>query len=192
MDSLSNRLKSSFKEEKSMVQIFEELNKEINMENKLVSMTEFVINSNEKRMSSNPYNERDYDNDFICEVVEYAKFLKQPLALWMFVPCDEDGNVLEQPCDIMNTDGCRDCACREFKKAKSRVIFEGFKIIDFEEHQTETLKYTRFLQWDDIEIASKKEWEDNWDFEYPTIESLSLNNNLEITLTETAKQIYGS
>ncbi|KGT09525.1 hypothetical protein NV63_06780 [Elizabethkingia anophelis] len=32
MDSLSNRLKSSFKEEKSMVQIFEELNKEIKMD----------------------------------------------------------------------------------------------------------------------------------------------------------------
>ncbi|HFK5584493.1 TPA: hypothetical protein ACGZ92_000676 [Elizabethkingia anophelis] len=32
MDNLSNRLKSSFKEEKSMVQIFEELNKEIKMD----------------------------------------------------------------------------------------------------------------------------------------------------------------
>ncbi|MVW92441.1 hypothetical protein FCL53_10740 [Elizabethkingia meningoseptica] len=32
MDSLSNRIKSSFKEEKSMVQIFEELNKEIKMD----------------------------------------------------------------------------------------------------------------------------------------------------------------
>lgn len=165
-------------------------------------MTTFVINSNEKRMSSNPYNERDYDNDFICEVVEYAKFLKQPLALWMFVPCDENNVLLEKPVAPKNFWESDEQDAQlwaqyqydidMYEKAKSRVIFEGFKIIDFEEHQTETLKYTRFLQWDDIEIASKKEWEDNWDFEFPTIESLSLNNNLEITLTETAKQIYGS
>ena len=28
---------------------------------------------------------------------EYAKFLRQLLELWMFVPCDKDGNVLEEP-----------------------------------------------------------------------------------------------
>ncbi|MDV3751168.1 hypothetical protein CMU19_07195 [Elizabethkingia anophelis] len=41
MDSLSNRIKSSFKEEKSMVQIFEELNKEIKMENNLENKAKF-------------------------------------------------------------------------------------------------------------------------------------------------------
>ena len=30
-------------------------------------------------------------------IVKYANFLKQPLKLEMFVPCDEDGNVLEKP-----------------------------------------------------------------------------------------------
>lgn len=30
-------------------------------------------------------------------IERYAKFLKQPIELWMFVPCDEDGNVLEEP-----------------------------------------------------------------------------------------------
>lgn len=24
-------------------------------------------------------------------------FVKQPLELWMFIPCDEKGNVLEEP-----------------------------------------------------------------------------------------------
>ena len=28
---------------------------------------------------------------------KYAKFLKQPLKLEMFVPCDEDGNILKEP-----------------------------------------------------------------------------------------------
>ena len=32
------------------------------------------------------------------DIIEnYAKFLKQPLKLGMFIPCDEDGNVLEEP-----------------------------------------------------------------------------------------------
>ncbi|MCT4253684.1 hypothetical protein HZP34_02930 [Elizabethkingia anophelis] len=107
------------------------------MENKLVSMTEFVINSNEKRMSSNPYNERDYDNDFICEVVEYAEFLKQPLALWMIVPVDEDGNILKEPdtysAYLLDKCYCEKCnekqlKCDEYHQAQSRVLFEGFKV----------------------------------------------------------------
>lgn len=133
----------------------------------------------------------------------YAEFLKQPLTLGMFVPCDEDGNLWAYPptneewewAKKDSTEAEQSFKQKEylFNKAKSRVLFEGFHIVDFEEHQVETLKQTSFLQWDDIEIASKKEWEDNWDFEYPTIESLSINNNVEITLTATAiKSIYGS
>ncbi|MBG0514076.1 hypothetical protein [Elizabethkingia meningoseptica] len=190
MDSLSNRLKSSFKEEKSMVQIFEELNKEIEMENKLIPMTDFVINSNEKRMSSNPYNERDYDNDFICEVVEYAKFLKQPLALWMFVPCDENNVPLMKP-DYLGGETSK--RWNDYDYAKSRVLFEGFRIVDFEEHQIESLKHTSYLQWDDIDLISKKDWEEEWYFEDYTVEFLLTEPTAEITLTETAiKQIYGS
>jgi hypothetical protein len=61
-------------------------------------------------------------------VYKYAKFLGQKPTLGMFVACDEDGNILEQPCDIMDTDKCRDCACREYQKALSRVIFDGFEL----------------------------------------------------------------
>jgi len=50
------------------------------MEN-LISMTDFVL--------SKKYTATGHEN--------YANFLKQPLELWMFIPCDEDGNVLEEP-----------------------------------------------------------------------------------------------
>jgi hypothetical protein len=88
------------------------------MTRKLTTMREFTLEMHEKI---------DCVHRFQEVVYKYAKFLAQKPELWMFVPCDEDGNVLEQPCDIMDTDECRDCACREHQKALSRVIFEGFE-----------------------------------------------------------------
>lgn len=164
------------------------------MENKLIPMTDFVLEQS-----------NNFDGFIECfeRCERYASFLKQPLALWMFIPVDENNVLLEEPVAPKNFWESDEQDAQlwaqhqydsdKYNEAKERVLFEGFHIVDFEEHQVETLKHTYFLQWDDIEIASKKEWEDNWDFEYPTIESLSLNNNLEITLTATAiKSIYGS
>lgn len=47
-----------------------------------------------------------------------VKFGKQPLELWMFVPCDEDGNVLEEPLHD-------DFYYWEYKKGEERCLFEG-------------------------------------------------------------------
>lgn len=71
---------------------------------------------------------------------QYANFLSQPLELSMFVPCDEDGNPLEEPTtEIMNEfDGGfstneeqnqLDDLIQEYQAAKERVIFEGTTII---------------------------------------------------------------
>ncbi|WP_407498840.1 hypothetical protein [Elizabethkingia anophelis] len=162
------------------------------MENKLIPLSDFVL----KTVHTPNVNEAicwEQTEERLQKIYKYTQFLKQSLALWMFVPCDEDGNVLEQPCDIMNTDDCRDCACREYKRAKSRVLFEGFRIVDFEEHQVDSLKHTSYLQWDDIDLISKKDWEEEWNFEDYTVEFLLTEPTAEITLTETAiKQIYGS
>ena len=38
-----------------------------------------------------------YEKD-LAVIYNYANFLNQPLKLEMFVPCDEDGNVLAQDC----------------------------------------------------------------------------------------------
>ena len=48
---------------------------------KLISMTAFVL-EDEKKTTWNSYN----------LIVAYAKFLKQPLELWMFTPCELVGN----------------------------------------------------------------------------------------------------
>ena len=66
------------------------------------------------------------------------KFLKQPLKLEMFVPCDENGNVLEEPEKYgwLQNVGSRnsyateqECIdCETFHLAKQKVLFEGFEM----------------------------------------------------------------
>ncbi|MGU3377679.1 hypothetical protein [Chryseobacterium sp. M5A1_1a] len=40
---------------------------------------------------------RDWDRIFTQRVISYCRFLQQPITLGMFVPVDEQGNVLEEP-----------------------------------------------------------------------------------------------
>ena len=56
----------------------------------LIPMTDFVNNVN--KMENYPSHE-----NALSWIYNYATFIKQPLKLEMFVPCDEDGNVLEEP-----------------------------------------------------------------------------------------------
>lgn len=63
---------------------------------KLISMTYFVL-----------------ECDTLEKAQNYAKFLKQPLTLGMFVPCSEDGDVLIESFS------------EKYKEAKERVLFKG-------------------------------------------------------------------
>lgn len=60
-------------------------------------------------------------------VSKYAKFLKQPLTLEKFVPCDDEGNVLEEP-DIQI--GGVEKYSGKYQQAKERVLFKGFYSVD--------------------------------------------------------------
>jgi len=82
---------------------------------KLISMTDFVLDKQRFKEDS---------DTAIFKVTNYAKFLKQPLELWMFVPCDENGNVLEKPNAGMFG---YDHVYNNYNKAKDRVLFEGFE-----------------------------------------------------------------
>ena len=77
---------------------------------RLISMVDYVLHDDvifkEKRT-------------FKDLVLNYATFLKQPLELWMFVPCDEDGNVLIEPIGQNPI-----YWSREYQKAKERCLFE--------------------------------------------------------------------
>jgi len=93
---------------------------------KLITMTDFVLEQEQYRLKNIlPYPKSlSYD-----KILNYATFLKQPLTLGMFIPCDEEGNVLEEKSIFNTTDECYIFDSELFynyKQAKDRVLFEGF------------------------------------------------------------------
>jgi hypothetical protein len=97
---------------------------------KLISMTDFVLEqSSILRHSGDSFNIKKYD--YIIRSEYYAKFLKQPLELWMFVPCNKNNNVLEEPLHIELYEGdTYDIDCLEYQQAKERCLFKGFIFLE--------------------------------------------------------------
>ena len=71
-------------------------------------------------------------NDFEA-VKKYAKVLAQKPKLWMFVPCDDEGKVLEEP----NVNNYHHNAIdsqlyvddkKKYRQSLDRVFFDGFEV----------------------------------------------------------------
>lgn len=110
---------------------------------KLIPMVDFVLSQDQEYNKPTPTYAYKVDLDNYKKVVNYANFLKQPLKLGMFVPCDKEGNVLEEP-------NCKDYIVensltsigvtqdlhiktynkdiKKYQQAKDRVLFEGLKV----------------------------------------------------------------
>lgn len=109
---------------------------------KLISMTDFVVSDKVK-------SQLEYVDAYKL-IRNYAHFLKQPLELWMFVPCDENENILEEP-KLFKSEDCEeqnktitDIRFKQYQQAKERCLFEGFsekdaKIALFANETTEDL-----------------------------------------------------
>lgn len=139
--------------------------------------------------------------DFIIKVDEkgeklgnviwnYARFLKQPLTLSMFVPSDDNGDPIERP-DLEdyifeehpelpgNPKEYDDDAFQKdydvYEQARERVLFEGFKLVEDwieNEHGEHLIDLTALIAFSIEDLAS-------W--------------HMDIELTATAiKSIYGS
>lgn len=87
---------------------------------KLISMTDFVIQQSKIKQSS---------SEFIECVKNYADFLKQPLELWMFVPCDENNNVMLIPGSAPIYTHPKEYIL-EYQQAKERCLFDNEIIIN--------------------------------------------------------------
>lgn len=94
------------------------------MEN-LISMTDYCQEVSSEFMSPKKPFDKNY---WFGKILNYSDFLKQPLELWMFVPCDEDGNVFNLPKkeDCLNTIDF-DSKLMDYADAKDNVLFEGFE-----------------------------------------------------------------
>ncbi len=77
-------------------------------------------------------------------IIKYAQFLKQPLQLGMFVPCDLEGDVLEEPDFFIgkyDDNGYGDVDKRKYKEdlkehqeARERCLFDGFEVNEDEDN----------------------------------------------------------
>lgn len=93
-------------------------------------MTDFVLEQRKKREVHDLSANRFYHT--ICN---YANFLKQPLTLGMFVPCDLEGNILTKPPlynDYKNEEGGNKELFRfnleQYKQAQERILFKGWEL----------------------------------------------------------------
>lgn len=123
---------------------------------KLISMTDFVIRLNQNKnyvdengnmpfyhTAINHYQNSNRSEDYRC-LVRYANFLKQHLKLEMFVPCSDNGNILDDPGLIPSYE------LEQYRKAKEKVLFEGFTVLSEEDDVIE-------LECNDIFISYNKE-----------------------------------
>jgi len=103
-------------------------------------------------------------------------FGEQPLELWMFVPCDKDGNVIP---DKENHFTRKEL--QEYQQAKERCLFEGFELkeIVFNSESIKTICLHEFLNvfWLDNE---KNKWDTSAGLS--TLEDL-IKYNLQLTPT---------
>ncbi len=141
-------------------------------------MTDYVLKQNKLlKNASDAY-------DQYCKIVNYANFLKQPLKLEMFVPCDEDGNVLEMPVNYdiwlelhnKNVDGEKGTIGfllhEEYEKAKEKVLFDNFKFVNtHKEGIDNNLDYFVFTWGDRFGLTKKEDVYRTW-FQLFTVEDL--------------------
>lgn len=152
------------------------------MENILIPMIDFVLEQRKNRNQTVP--------ECLNSIFGYADFLKQPLKLEMFVPCDEYGNVLESPYleGVFHSHSklpvklsrVTDKDVEKYEKAKEKVLFDvNFRLIRNRTHyfiiEDSNGVYLRTLKFKTLN----------------TIESV-LRFSVEVKLTQSAmKNIYG-
>lgn len=109
---------------------------------KLISMTAFVLAQNyTTTLDMSQIDFYDRELSILSKIRNYAKFLKQPLKLEMFVPVDQNGNVLSEPQMIEKRLGFDEvemdydyAEVEIYKKAKEKVLFKNVTITPVEDY----------------------------------------------------------
>lgn len=162
-----------------------------------MSMTDFILNVDRNKPKAKSLlsitDIHEYKRNVYDEILNYANFIKQPLLLSMFVPCDEDDNPIQKPKEHIDNRSLYYKELEQYQKALDRVLFEEFEIQDYEKHKILDHEETVFLTSKDIDdgdcIAHRHKSNKYFYYNYETIESLTLFYT-EINLTDSAiKQI---
>ena len=116
----------------------------------------------------------------------YSKFLKQTPQLYMFVACDSEGNVLEEPTEWSKEEMAGNADAwenHEYQQAKERCYFVGFEV---KERNCNEAKF-KYIENGLIAVfyynKTTNSFEENADFK--TLEDLIPYN---LTLTATAQK----
>ena len=172
---------------------------------RLISMTDFVLGqrmTTEEVSASSFYDIQTHIYKYYDKVFNYATFLKQPLQLGFFVPCDENGNVLEEPQmrpernSFDEEDVDYDAQeLYEYIEAKKRVLFKDSVFYEKKPHfQTKRILimlnnkpdfriYNQFNYWDG---RIEKQY-------FPNNENLTIEDlvNFKLELTDSAIEQIG-
>ena len=154
---------------------------------KLQSMTDFVLEREDtSTFDTSQIDWYDLEQVKLDEIRNYARFLKQPLQLGFFVPCDEDGNLWEFPptneewewAQKDSADAEQSYKMKQFyyEKAKERILFKGFHSIG--ENEIELLNSDNWMSFSQKTIIFTDEF--GHEIEVYRIEDL-IELNLELT-----------
>ncbi len=152
-------------------------------------MTDFVLEqSNNENLQKHLSNKNGHEfMNYWHSVFSYAKFLKEPLKLGMFVPCDENDMPLEIPFNygaylvsLPKEDfNYNEIDCLQYQQAKDRVLFDGFELVEIQ-------KYGFDL------IMKAEDWSESLSvlFEETIEDLLTYSFNPEFELTQSAIKKY--
>lgn len=87
-------------------------------------MTDFVLEQYKNPLQDD---QKAYEN-----IIKYAEFIRKPLTLGMFVPCDADGDVFIKPNELeyqlANEEHMASkWVVNAYQEAKEKVLFKGFE-----------------------------------------------------------------
>ena len=109
----------------------------------------------------------------------FDNFLEKPLKLGYFIPCDEEGDILEEPTNyekrLLNMMTEYNDEVYTYYQAKAKVLFEGFEY----DKENDWVTYNEFARFFVSELQNGK------------VEDLFKLIKDEITLTETSKKEIG-
>lgn len=100
---------------------------------RLIPMTDFVLE--QYRILNKVLGEKEVfyaSIKYQLRTKKYAEFLKQPLKFGMFIPCDQEGDILNEPQFENYQEGqyhlFKDDKIN-YEKAKEKVLFEGWQYL---------------------------------------------------------------